>query len=74
MAVLEPMTRYVTGSGAHIAYQVMGRGPALVIIPGMISHLEIQWEDPAYRSFMRRLAVFLTVVIRQARHWSVGSG
>jgi hypothetical protein len=58
----EPVTRYATGSGAHIAYQVLGHGPALVIVPGFASHLEVEWEDGACRSFIRRLAAFATVV------------
>jgi pimeloyl-ACP methyl ester carboxylesterase/DNA-binding CsgD family transcriptional regulator len=28
----------------------------LVLVPGLTSHLEVQWEDPAYRSFVRRLS------------------
>ncbi|HJY70475.1 MAG TPA: alpha/beta hydrolase, partial [Streptosporangiaceae bacterium] len=58
----QPATRYAAGSGAHIAYQVLGHGPALVIVPGFASHLEVEWEDGACRSFIRRLAAFATVV------------
>jgi pimeloyl-ACP methyl ester carboxylesterase len=58
----QPVTRYATGSGAHIAYQVLGHGPAMVIVPGFASHLEVEWEDGACRSFIRRLAAFATVV------------
>ena len=58
----QPVTRYATGSGAHIAYQILGHGPALVIVPGFASHLEVEWEDGACRSFIRRLAAFATVV------------
>lgn len=58
----QPVTRYATGSGSHIAYQVLGRGPAIVIVPGFASHLELEWEDRACRSFIRRLAAFATVV------------
>jgi pimeloyl-ACP methyl ester carboxylesterase len=58
----QPVTRYATGSGSHIAFQVLGRGPAIVIVPGFASHLELEWEDRACRSFIRRLAAFATVV------------
>jgi pimeloyl-ACP methyl ester carboxylesterase/DNA-binding CsgD family transcriptional regulator len=58
----QPVTRYATGSGAHVAYQVLGHGPAIVIVPGFASHLEVEWEDSACRSFIRRLAAFATVV------------
>jgi hypothetical protein len=56
----EQVTRYATGATAHIAYQVLGR--AIVIVPGLCSHLEVQWQDAAYRSFARRLAAFSTVI------------
>jgi pimeloyl-ACP methyl ester carboxylesterase len=58
----QPVTRYATGSGAHIAYQILGHGPGMVIVPGFASHLEVEWEDGACRSFIRRLAAFATVV------------
>ena len=58
----QPVTRYATLSGAHIAYQVLGHGPAIVIVPGFTSHLELEWEDKARRSFIRRMAAFATVV------------
>jgi pimeloyl-ACP methyl ester carboxylesterase/DNA-binding CsgD family transcriptional regulator len=58
----EPTVRYARCGEVHIAYQVLGRGPCLVIVPGFMSHLELQWEDPAFRSFVRRLARFCTVV------------
>ena len=34
----------------------------MVIVPGFTSHLELDWEDRAFRSFIRRLAAFATVV------------
>jgi hypothetical protein len=43
-----------------------GGGPcavqAIVIVPGFASHLELEWEDRARRSFIRRLATFATVM------------
>ena len=33
-----------------------------MIVPGFASHLELEWEDRACRSFIRRLAAFATVV------------
>ncbi len=61
MSAGEPGTRYARCGDVHIAYQVLGQGPALIIVPGFMSHLELQWEDPAFRSFVRRLARFSTV-------------
>jgi pimeloyl-ACP methyl ester carboxylesterase/DNA-binding CsgD family transcriptional regulator len=61
---LEPRTRYaITGDGAHIAFHAVGDASVdLVIVPGLASHLELQWEDPAYRSFVRKLATFARVI------------
>ena len=51
-----PQTRYAQSSGAKIAYQVSGIGPPdLVMVPGLISHLDIQWQQSAYRRFVRGL-------------------
>jgi pimeloyl-ACP methyl ester carboxylesterase len=53
-----PVTRYARSSdGVHIAYQVLGHGDRdIVIVPGLISHLDLWWEDPYAARFYRRLA------------------
>ena len=53
-----PVTRYARSSdGVHIAYQVLGQGDRdIVIVPGLISHLDLWWEDPYTARFYRRLA------------------
>ena len=53
-----PVTRYArSGDGVHIAYQVLGQGDRdIVIVPGLISHLDLWWEDPYAARFYRRLA------------------
>jgi pimeloyl-ACP methyl ester carboxylesterase/DNA-binding CsgD family transcriptional regulator len=46
-----------------VAYQVTGAGPVdLVVTPGFISHLDLQWEGVAYRRFVRQLARFARVI------------
>jgi len=56
MAGRLPEMRYAQSSGAKIAYQVSGAGPPdLVMIPGLVSHLDIQWQQADYRRFMRAL-------------------
>jgi pimeloyl-ACP methyl ester carboxylesterase len=59
---MEPETQYAKSGGLHIAYQVTGEGPELVMVPGLTSHLEIQWRDPGYRRFVRSLASFSRLV------------
>ena len=52
-----PDTRYARSGDARIAYQVAGDGPLdLLVVPGLISHLELQWQRPSYRQFVRALA------------------
>jgi hypothetical protein len=42
----QPETRYARHAGGHIAYQVCGRGGVdLLFAPGLISHLDLDWED-----------------------------
>jgi pimeloyl-ACP methyl ester carboxylesterase len=62
--VQSPQTRYVQRGEVNIAYQVVGeRGPALVIVPGFISHLDLQWMDPGYSHFLERLASFTRLIL-----------
>jgi DNA-binding SARP family transcriptional activator/pimeloyl-ACP methyl ester carboxylesterase len=53
-----PQTRYVqTNDGIHVAYQVIGDGERdMVLVPGLMSHLELIWEDHETADFYRRLA------------------
>jgi pimeloyl-ACP methyl ester carboxylesterase/DNA-binding CsgD family transcriptional regulator len=58
-----PRTCYARSGDAHVAYQVTGEGPVdLVLTPGFISHLDLQWESVGYRRFVRQLAVFARVI------------
>jgi len=53
-----PQTRYVqTSDGIHVAFQVIGEGERdMVLVPGLMSHLELVWEDHETADFYRRLA------------------
>jgi pimeloyl-ACP methyl ester carboxylesterase/DNA-binding CsgD family transcriptional regulator len=59
---MEPQTHYAKSGGLRIAYQVTGEGPDLVMVPGLTSHLELQWRDPGYRRFVRSLSSFCRLV------------
>ena len=51
-----PPTLYAQSAGAKIAYQVSGEGPCdLVFVPGLVSHLELQWQQLSYRRFVTAL-------------------
>ena len=53
------MTRYVFSGDISIAYQVMGHGECdIVMVPGLVSHVEVLHESPGYTAFLRRLSTF----------------
>jgi DNA-binding winged helix-turn-helix (wHTH) protein len=48
--------RYTLSDDLNIAYQVSGGGDQdIVLIPGFISHLEIDWDDPRHAYFLEKL-------------------
>ncbi len=58
-----PETQYAQSGEFNIAYQVMGDGPIdVILVPGIISHIEYQHELPGYTRFLKRLAKFARVV------------
>jgi len=58
-----PETHYALSGEVNIAYQVMGDGPVdLVLVPGLISHVEFLHELPDYTAALRRLSRFARVV------------
>lgn len=63
-----PEVRYAnTGRGA-IAYQVFGEGPPdIVVTPGFVSHLDLQWTMPSYTRFFEMLSSLGRVIIFDKR-------
>lgn len=60
---MPPETRYAKSGDVNIAYQVVGDGPLdLVLVPGFVSHLDIDWEEPRYAHMLRRLASFSRLI------------
>jgi pimeloyl-ACP methyl ester carboxylesterase/class 3 adenylate cyclase len=58
-----PETRYAKSGDIHIAYQVFGGGPRdLVLVPGAVSNIELQWEFPEIAEFLTRLSAFCRVI------------
>jgi pimeloyl-ACP methyl ester carboxylesterase len=48
--------RYARSGELSIAYQVTGGGPPdLLLVPGFVSHLEIDWREPRHARFLDRL-------------------
>ncbi len=60
---MQPETHYARSGDLSIAYQVLGSGPIdLIIAPGAISHVEVQWEEPSFVRWMERLSTFARVI------------
>src|SRR6201992_187220 len=58
-----PDTRYAVSGDVSIAYQVTGDGPVdIILVPGIVSHVEFLHEFPGYTAFLRRLSNFARVV------------
>lgn len=58
-----PETHYAKSGDVNIAYQVVGDGPRdLVLVPGFVSHLENDWDEPRSAHFLERLASFSRLI------------
>ena len=64
-----PQTRYArTSDGIHVAFQVIGEGERdMVLVPGLMSHLELIWEDHETADFYQRLATFGRLILFDKR-------
>jgi class 3 adenylate cyclase len=60
---VRPQTHYTKTGDINIAYQIVGHGPIdLVLVPGFVSHLDLDWDDPAHARFLERLASFSRLI------------
>lgn len=60
--------RFTRSDGVDIAYRVVGEGPVdLVYVEGSYTHLEIEWEVPAFRRYCERLAEFTRLILFDKR-------
>ena len=61
-------TSYAAATAGQIAYQVFGDGLSdLVFVPGWITHLDLQWEEPSLARFLTRLASFSRLIVFDKR-------
>jgi class 3 adenylate cyclase len=61
--MIPPATNYAKSGDLNIAYQVVGDGPLdLVLVPGFVSHLDNDWEEPRSAHFLHRLATFSRLI------------
>ncbi len=60
--------RFAESGDTQVAYHVVGDGPAdIVYVNGAWSHLEVQWELPAFRRFCELLGEFARVIVFDKR-------
>jgi pimeloyl-ACP methyl ester carboxylesterase len=61
-------TQYAKSGDVRIAYQVVGQGPLdLVWVPGFISNLDHNWNEPGWVHFQSRLAAFSRLIMFDKR-------
>src|ERR1700739_3018048 len=61
--MITPQTHYAKSGDVSIAYQVTGSGPFdLVYVPGFVSNLDGQLENPGWSHFFSRLSNFSRLI------------
>ena len=61
------VTRYAKSGDVHVAYQVFGEGPDLVVAPGFVSHFENYWDEPHFARSLNKASGFFRVVLFDKR-------
>jgi pimeloyl-ACP methyl ester carboxylesterase len=51
-----------TVDGVTIAYSIMGQGSVVVLVPGWISHLQLQWDPPAAQPYLEKVTRYHTLI------------
>ncbi|HYX76864.1 MAG TPA: adenylate/guanylate cyclase domain-containing protein [Gaiellaceae bacterium] len=60
---MTPPIRYARSGDVNIAYQVVGEGPQdLLMIPGWVTHLGLDWREPRWVRWFERMTSFARVV------------
>jgi pimeloyl-ACP methyl ester carboxylesterase len=63
-----PPPRYAKSGDVSIAYQVIGDGPIdVILVLGFATHLDLQWEMPAFVGFFERIASFARLIVFDKR-------
>jgi class 3 adenylate cyclase/alpha-beta hydrolase superfamily lysophospholipase len=70
-----PETKYVTVSGAEVAYQVIGEGPRdLLFFYGLGSHLELFWDLLPIANLCKELTSFSRLILFDRRGTGASDG
>ncbi len=63
-----PETRFTRAGDVDIAYQTVGDGPVdLVWAFGLMTHLEVKWEEPSLAAMLEQLAGFSRLILFDRR-------
>ncbi len=66
--IQRPETQYVMSGDVSVAFQVFGKGQQdLLYVPGIISHLETNWDEPNSAKFLNALGQHFRVIIFDKR-------
>ena len=57
-----PETHYARVGDLRLAYQKWGEGPPLMIVPALVSNVEVSWEHELYRRAREHLGKYMTCV------------
>ena len=59
---------FARSGDVHIAYRIVGQGPVdLVYVQGAFTHLDANWELPAFRRYCERLGEFSRLILFDKR-------
>jgi class 3 adenylate cyclase len=65
---MEAPIKYAKSGEVFIAYRIFGDGPRdIVVIPGMLSHVEVSWARGHTRHLLKRLTAFARVIVFDKR-------
>lgn len=62
-----PDVRFADAGGVSIAWQQFGHGPDVLIIPPLVSNVELVWEHAYYRRFLEYYARYMRVTMFDKR-------
>jgi class 3 adenylate cyclase/pimeloyl-ACP methyl ester carboxylesterase len=63
-----PDTQFAWNGDVALAFQVIGDGSAgILYLPGILTNVDVMWENPNYARFLQRLATFSRLVVMDRR-------
>jgi class 3 adenylate cyclase len=69
--VEEPEVRFADAGGVRIAWEQFGSGPDVLLVPPLVSNIELVWEEPEFRRYLHYLGGHVRVTAFDKR--GVGS-